>query len=522
MVGTSTCNAQQTKTINVEAFVPAVVTGTVADKCTTSSAINLLPFTTNILGIWTGPGITGFNFDPATSGTGNIVLIYNTASVPSGLCPDNATLAINVFSLAPANITQKGPYCNTAPPVQLQVSPLGGTFGGTNNNFAINSAGLFMPSFANLGDNIINYTTTAGPCVSIGTTTISIEKYVSADFKSYVGPYCKNDPPINLNSVAQNPGGVWTGPGTVNGLFTPATANIGSNNIIIHQTNSLPTASLCPDTAAIRISVNDIPNVSVVSNVESGCMPVEVIFNTPSANTGIGSWDFGDGQTDIGLVVTHVYNTPGSYSVTFNYQDEIGCSTQAKLFYSINVYDVPHAGFVFDPQNDITVANPEVQFSNLSTILGNNTYQWQIGNMYQLNDVNPKVIFYEVGEYQITLTAVTTNGCKDQVSKTVSVKNDYGVYIPSSFTPNFDGLNDVFIPVFSPYGLDVKTTYEFEVFDRWGHQLFQTKDFTKGWDGTIQNRGEDGLKQEVYIYKIRFKDLDGKIHNKTGHVSLIK
>jgi len=83
-------------------------------------------------------------------------------------------------------------------------------------------------------------------------------------------------------------------------------------------------------------------------------------------------------------------------------------------------------------------------------------------------------------------------------------------------------LNDVFIPIFSPYGLDLKTTYEFEVFDRWGHQLFHTKDFTKGWDGTIQNRGDDALKQEVYIYKLKYKDSEGKIYNKTGHISLIK
>jgi gliding motility-associated-like protein len=521
-VGSNTCNAQETKTINVEAFIPAVITGSIADKCNTSGAINLLQLTTNVLGTWIGPGVTGFNFDPATSGTGNLTLTYNTASIPSGLCPDNASLSVNVYSLAPANITQVGPFCNTAPPVQLQVSPLGGSFGATNNNFAINNAGLFMPSFANLGDNIINYTTTAGPCVSIAMTTITIEKYIAADFKSYVGPYCKNDPPINLNSVAQNPGGIWSGPGTVNGLFTPATANIGNNNIIIYQTHSMPTASLCPDTAAMRISVNDIPSVSIISNIQKGCLPVEVIFNTPSTNTGQGLWNFGDGQTDTGLVVTHIYNTPGSYSVSFNYQDNIGCATKANLFSPISVYALPHASFDFDPHDDITIATGQVQFSNLTTVLGDNTYQWQIGNMYQLNEVNPKVVFTEPGEYLITLIATTTDGCKDQVSKTVSVKNDYGVYIPTSFSPNFDDLNDVFKPVFSPYGLDLTTGYEFEVFDRWGHSMFQTKDFTKGWDGTVQNKGEDGLKQEVYVYKIRYKDLDGKIHNKTGHVSLIK
>ena len=522
IVGTATCNAQQTKTINVEAFVPAVITGTIADKCNNNSSINLLPLTTNGLGTWSGSGVTGFNFNPTTSGVGNITLTYNTASSPSGLCPDQATLAVNVFSLAPANITQVGPYCNTAPPIQLNVSPLGGSFGTTNNAFAVNTAGLFLPSFANIGSNIINYTTTSGPCVSIATTTINIEQYISADFTNYAGPYCRNNPIVNLNSLVQNSGGVWLGANVVNGLFNPATANSGNNNLVIYQTHSMPTASLCPDTAVMRITVNDIPSVTAVSNVNKGCLPVEVIFNTPSANTGNGSWDFGDGQTGTGLIITHIYTTAGSYSVVFNYQDQIGCATQAILPTAINVYAMPHAGFVFNPNEDITIANPEVQFSNLSTVLGDNTYQWQIGSLYQLSDVNPKVVFPQAAEYLITLTAITTNGCKDEVSKIVSVKNDYGVYIPNSFSPNFDGLNDVFIPVFSPFGLDLKTAYEFEVFDRWGHLLFHTKDFTKGWDGTIQNRGEDALKQDVYVYKIKYKDLDGKINHKTGHVSLIK
>ena len=61
-----------------------------------------------------------------------------------------------------------------------------------------------------------------------------------------------------------------------------------------------------------------------------------------------------------------------------------------------------------------------------------------------------------------------------------------------------------------------------EVFDRWGHSMFLTKDFTKGWDGTVLNKGDEPLKQDVYVYKLRYKDIDGKIHNKTGHVTLMK
>jgi len=520
VIGTNTCNVQDTKTISIEAFVPAVITGTIPDLCVTSGQVNLVPLTTNNLGVWNGSGISGTSFNPATSGVGNIVLSYNTASSPSGLCPAQATTAVNVYSLASPAISQVGPFCNGGAPIQLQVSPLGGIFSGANNG-ATTPTGGFNPAFAIIGDNIINYSVTAGPCVAYGQTTITIEKFISADMSQYAGPYCRNDAPINLNSIAQNPGGTWAGPGVIGNIFTPASANIGNNNVITYLTHSMPTASLCPDTTAIRIQVNEVPNVSIVSNMEKGCVPIIVTFNTPSANSGTGLWNLGDGSEPLpGLSVTHTFEIPGSYTITFNYEDEIGCSTQAVLPAPIEVYAMPHAAFINNP-DEVTIGTPEVQFTNLSTVFGSNSYQWQIGNLYQLSDPNPKVVFPVAGDYEVTLTATTIHGCKDVVSKLIQVKNDFGIYIPSSFTPNFDGLNDEFIPIFSPYGLDLKT-YEMEVFDRWGHSLFHTKDFMVGWNGSVNNKGDDSIKEDVYVYKVRFKDIEGKIHNKTGHVTLMK
>ncbi|MGZ3899173.1 MAG: hypothetical protein ACXVNQ_02505 [Bacteroidia bacterium] len=51
--------------------------------------------------------------------------------------------------------------------------------------------------------------------------------------------------------------------------------------------------------------------------------------------------------------------------------------------------------------------------------------------------------------------------------------------------------------------------------------MFHTKDYTVGWDGTTKGSSEP-LKEDTYVYKIKFKDSDGKIHNKTGHVTLLK
>ena len=516
IIGTNTCNTAQTKQISIEAFVSAALTSPVPDQCNTSSPVNLQAISQNNLGSWSGPGIQGFNFNPANTGSGNFVLIYNTVSSPSGLCPDQSTVAVTVYSLATPAVTKMGPYCNASSPVQIQVNPAGGFFGGPG----VNLEGLFNPPLGVIGDNVINYSITSGPCVAYAQTTITLEEFVSADFAKQVGPFCRNADAVNLDGFVQNPGGMWVGAGVQGNMFSPNLANIGTNNIITYQTHSYPTATLCPDISTVAIQVNVMPEVKVVSNLYKDCAPFEVRLNMTNANSGSGVWNFGDGsETQSGLTTSYVYTNPGTYTVEFSYEDEIGCKGQTRLPTPIVVWELPSADFA--APLEVLISNPEVKFTNLSTVLENNKYNWNFGSFGVSSEINPTKKFDKVGRYPVTLQALTVNGCKHEITRTIEVKNDFNIYIPSSFTPNKDGLNDYFIPVFSPEGLDAKT-YELEVFDRWGHSMFYTKDVTKGWDGSVLNKGDEELKEEVFIYRIKYKDVDGNVYNKMGHVTLLK
>src|SRR5690606_14575198 len=125
---------------------------------------NLIPVPYNANGIWSGPGIIGSSFDPSMTGTGSFILTYHTASSPSGLCPDESTLSVNVFSLATPVITQIGPFCNSSGALQIPVTPIGGVFGGVNTS-AVSPSGVFNPPLGTVGNNIVNYSITSGPCV---------------------------------------------------------------------------------------------------------------------------------------------------------------------------------------------------------------------------------------------------------------------------------------------------------------------------------------------------------------------
>jgi len=371
-----------------------------------------------------------------------------------------------------------------------------------------------------MGENIISYSITAGPCVANAQTTVVVEKFISADFDHYPGKFCRNSEPVNMNSFVQNPGGLWVGPGITPGgsMFDPKLADLSNNNVITYVTSS-ETKTLCPHTSTVRITVNKVPQVVAIAQTPQNCAPVEVEFNVPSTNGGEGEWNLGDGtEPKKGLKINHVYTSPGSYTVMFNYNFE-GCSAQAMVASPIEVYEVPVADFTMP--EEVLISNPEVQLTNLSSQLGDNKYTWTIGSLYTFEgEVNPRFKLDKIGKYQITLRAENEHACKHETTKMLEVKNHFNIFIPTSFSPNFDGLNDEFKPVFTEYGLDHRQ-YELEIFDRWGHTLFRSKDPVKGWDGSVQNKGEP-LKEEVYVYRIKYKDMDGNAYTKMGHVSLIK
>ena len=518
IVGTNTCNVQQTSYISVEAFEPANIISTVPDLCNTGSAINLQPITQSNKGMWSGPGVSGTNFNPAVSGAGTFTLVHKTASSPSGLCPDQAQIAVRVYSLAPPVLAKLGPYCSTADPMQISVSPVGGLFGGANNN-AVTYKGLFNPATAVIGDNVINYSITSGPCVAYGQTTITVEQFVSADFEKYAGPYCKNKESIDLNSLARNAGGDWKGPGILNGssIFNPSLANIGKN-IITHKVLSKPTG-LCVDEKSTEIEVKDLPNISIAADKFSGCAPTQIVFNTIGTNVGEGQWNFGDGVSEKGLLSSHVFTSTGSYFVTYYYSDQV-CEVRLKIENPVVINEAPKANFTMP--TEVLISQPAVQVTNLSTVLGNNKYYWTLNGAKSPElegQVNPVLNLTKIGNYKLTLVAQNKEGCTDSVSRNIEVKSDFNIFIPTSFTPNDDGLNEEFIPVFTKDTNFDEKSFEMEIYDRWGHMLFKSKGVLKGWNGVF--KGEP-VKEEVYIYKIRYKDPEGNLNNITGHFTLLR
>jgi gliding motility-associated-like protein len=110
--------------------------------------------------------------------------------------------------------------------------------------------------------------------------------------------------------------------------------------------------------------------------------------------------------------------------------------------------------------------------------------------------------------------AVNEFGCKAIDDVCIEVTMNHNIYIPNIFTPNEDGVNDVFLV----YGTGI-VKIEMIVFDRWGEKLFTSTDQLKGWDGVYKGKLS---KNDVYVYLVNYTALDGKKYTKTGHVTLLK
>ncbi len=91
-------------------------------------------------------------------------------------------------------------------------------------------------------------------------------------------------------------------------------------------------------------------------------------------------------------------------------------------------------------------------------------------------------------------------------------------FVPNTFTPNGDELNNVFQPIFT-FGYDPQN-YSFYIYNRWGELLFESHDTKIGWDGAY---GDKQVENDTYIWKLEFKEkLKENKHLKVGHVNVFK
>lgn len=225
-------------------------------------------------------------------------------------------------------------------------------------------------------------------------------------------------------------------------------------------------------------------DATIEAAITGGTEPVEYHWQTPG----------GEVTTNTIPVLNASARDAGSY--TFYTSDFFNCADTAR--FTLKVVPLPTANF---PEINDTIWYEQTYL--LEATPGYSNYEWSTGDTtYYIN-------ITDEGEYSIILQ--TEEGCRS--ADTIMMMNAFvPIYIPNAFTPNGDGLNDVFRPVVD---LELVKQFHLSIYNKWGERIFETSAAGRGWDGKNAQPG-------VYVWVITYENRVGKVSETRGCVTVIK
>jgi gliding motility-associated-like protein len=491
--------------------------------------------------------VTGINSDTWLSNGLKPADVVTCVYSDSSGCIANAPLTSNALSLAPgtgapATVSIDGPkdpgcagsqVTFTANPVNAGVYP---TYQWMVNgaNAGVNSDQFTSSSF-NDGD-IISCTITPDvnyPCATGGNTTSNpLTVHFLPKSAPVVGittpsaTICKGHL-LTLTATTQyaglNPGYQWSVDGVAKGVNSPQFSFTGfADGDVVQCAITVDPAYACAlqnsavsNTVKVTVLNQPDPSVSITSSVPAACAGSVIRFTSDVENAGAGAqlqWLVNNVPTgDNGPSFSSNMLPDGAVIVCSVTPGSDACSTSPALSNALTetIWPLPQAEI--RPADTLVLYNGQAM---LHAGLSADVLSWQWSPAAELEDaqtLNPTTISLQ-DSVQYLLTVTTANQCS---SKAMAVVHVYrALNMPSAFTPNGDGVNDLFR---IPPGITMQLK-EFSVYDRWGNKMFSTKNARQGWDGTMSGHPQPA---GVYVYVIVASDLKGPV-NARGTVILVR
>jgi len=272
------------------------------------------------------------------------------------------------------------------------------------------------------------------------------------------------------------------------------------------------------------IDVFETPVVDFVANPLGACENVAVQFQNLTPNIQHYHWNFGNPlvQDDTSNLENpnYAYPQPGTYGVRLNVVSVDGCTAQDYKPAYVIVSPRPVADFEGFPKV-VSILDPKISFWDFS--IDALTWEYDFGdpNSGSSNFANIKYPwhnFTDTGYFDVRLVVINEYGCTDTTYRTFYVKPFPQLYYPDAFTPNGDGLNDVFKVVGHDYDW---STFEMNILDRWGRVIFRTTDVNEGWNGKEFNTG-NMCSPASYVVVIKVSDRDKNPEVFRGKVVLVR
>lgn len=270
------------------------------------------------------------------------------------------------------------------------------------------------------------------------------------------------------------------------------------------------------DTITVSVGKPVIPSITASPTIS--CTNADVTIKLQNFNRNFDyNWRLGDGTSSMNVQtdsLIHNYRTPGCYDVFLRTVTDYGCISEKSIPCLVNILSSPTANFTNKPSNPSSV-DPLVEFYDQS--INAQSIEWSIAGVSKGTEEYFTEEFIDSGLYEIRLIATSSDGCTDTITKNVRNRVLQSIFIPTSFSPNGDGLNDVFGVLGEAIGQE---GYELVIFDRWGSRMFWSTNPYFGWDGSIEGSGMAPI--GTYAYTLRYIDRYKEKQIVTGQVVISK
>jgi gliding motility-associated-like protein len=534
-IGTRTCAGFSTKNLNVIAvpdvsISPAQVVCRPDDVRLAADALGGLSYN------WVGPG--------TFTDTGNQIRIYNPPVTASGIYTVYVNFSTNGFGCTNTNTVSVSinPVMSFTLPSFLRACPdeiltVAGPVGATSYTwlgspgYTSNNRDLVLSNISPTLAGTYILSVNLGPCVSKREVEIEILSKVTFTLPPRDREICRGD--STLFQVGASGGTEvyafdWF---PANYLDSP-TGSVVIGNVLGTTVFNVTVRDVgCPnntDSHVFTVLVNQPPIPDLRLENTEGCDPLRFQFNTHTNNIkngGITTFDFIGVQKIQGDDFAYTFPSAGTYSLRITTVAKINnltCKADYDYPNPFVVYPRAAPSIQWTPDLPNTTDNV-VTFNASSKNAMISYYNWMFAgtNSRLVQDTsdlkNPQRVYEETGKYPVLLIATTDYGCIDTTITFLEINDDLNVFIPNSFTPNSDGINDVF----QVKGIGFKAeNFLLEVFDRWGRSVYASKDVTKGWDGTVKGQTPS---EGLYIYRVRIIGANGEGRKEyMGNVTLIR
>lgn len=239
----------------------------------------------------------------------------------------------------------------------------------------------------------------------------------------------------------------------------------------------------------VTVTVLSPPLVLDITPDQDVC-PGDSALIVVTATGGFGEYTYlwiHSGETTDSVIVSPEETT--TYQVVV--QDE--CRTFQRTAFS-TVFVVEPEAFFQIVTNPIFAGWP-ITFQNLTN--NGETYEWDFGDGNTSTMVHPNNTFNEPGDYLVTLIAEDALGCRDTITKLITIDEEYHIYIPNAITPDGNEFNEEF--KVSTVNI---TQFQIQIFNRWGELLFESSDRNFSWDATYKGRR---VRDGVYPWKVTYR-----------------